>query len=56
MTIIASLAYLAGRIAATLRQRRSVGHLRQLDDHLLADIGLSRHEIFFGTREETASP
>ncbi len=34
------------RRAALLRaQRRSVVHMARLDDHLLADIGLTRHQV-----------
>jgi uncharacterized protein YjiS (DUF1127 family) len=34
-----------GRIAAMLRYRRAIHQLQQLDDRMLADIGLSRMAI-----------
>jgi len=36
---------------AAMRRRRGRKELAQLDDHLLRDIGLTRHDIRFGNRK-----
>ncbi|RFC65860.1 DUF1127 domain-containing protein [Mesorhizobium denitrificans] len=39
------------RVARSIRLRRAENDLRQLPDHMLKDIGISRSEISFAVRE-----
>lgn len=36
---------LIAAIARSYRRRRAIGHLSELDDHLLRDIGIERNDI-----------
>lgn len=38
-------------LIAAIRRRRGRKELAQLDDHLLRDIGLTRHDIRFGKKK-----
>ena len=42
---------LTARVGAELRHRRAMRHLRQLDDRMLADIGISRGDTFLAAHE-----
>ena len=44
-TIASSLAAALGSIASAHNKRKAIADLRQLDDRMLADIGLSRSDI-----------
>ena len=43
--LVATVGQLAGNIADARRKAKAVSDLRQLDDRMLADIGLSRSQI-----------
>ena len=38
------------RLARVIRNRRDAGTLNRFDDHMLADIGLSRSDIHYAAR------
>jgi uncharacterized protein YjiS (DUF1127 family) len=50
-----SAARMVRTLAARLSRRRTVHALRQLDDHLLADIGLVRDEIAWAVRQHRSA-
>lgn len=43
--LAASVTSLAGRIAAAYDKREAIARLRQMDDRMLADIGIRRSDI-----------
>lgn len=50
MLLIIVLKRLLGRIGAEWRLRRSLETLRSFDDHMLADIGLTRGSVEYAVR------